>query len=428
MRTIGQALAEILPAFRPRGRTRLPLQAARGLFLAEELLAREDSPPFANSAMDGWAVHSLDLAGARPDAPVVLPARGESRAGGEPPSPLAPRTAMRIFTGAPLPPGADAVVMQEDVEVRGEELRFVEPAPPGRHVRGRGEDLRAGARLLREGSLLGPGELGLLASQGHVQATVWRRPVVAILTTGDELRDPGEPARPGTIVNSNAPALAAAVEEAGGVARVLPNAPDRREAIARAVEEGLAADVLVTVGGVSVGEYDLVREALEAAGVELGLWRVAMKPGKPLTFGRRGDVPVLGLPGNPVSALVGFEVFVRPGLRRMLGDPAPFRPRVLVELAAEHRHSTGRLELARAGLERRDGRLLARLHARQGSGSLPSVVATDAYVLLDADRERFEAGERLPALALEGRAAEPPFGLEEGAAGGHDHGHGHRCD
>lgn len=425
MRTIGQALAEILPAFTPVGRVKLPLLEARGSFLAEDLAARRDLPEFDNSAMDGWAVRAVDLT----RAPLTLAARGESRAGGPPPDPLAAGTTMRIFTGAPLPAGADAVVMQEDVERAGEAVRFREPVPAGRHVRARGEDLRAGQPLLRAGARLGAGEIGLLASQGLTQACVWRRPAVAILTTGDELRDPGDEPRPGTLVNSNAWALAAAVAEAGGEPRVLPAAPDAREAIEAAVREGLRADLLVTVGGVSVGEYDLVRAALEAAGVELGLWKVAMKPGKPLTFGRAGAVPVLGLPGNPVSALVTFEVFARPGIRRMLGDPTPFRARVEVELAEEARHHTGRLELCRASLERRAGRLLARLHARQGSGSLPSVVGADAYVLLDAARERFSAGERLPALLLDqGGQSEVPFDLAEGGGHDHAHGHSHRCE
>ena len=428
MRTIGQALQSILPAFQPRGRARLPLLQARGLHLCEALLARHDAPEFDNSAMDGWAVRAADLAAASPSAPVALPARGESRAGGPSPGPLAVGTAARIFTGAPLPAGADAVVMQEDVERRGDAVLFSAPTSTGRHVRARGSDLSAGAPLLPAGARLGPGELALLASQELASVTVWRRPQVAILTTGDELRDPGDDPRPGTVVNSNALALAAAVAEAGGEPRVLPAAPDRREAIAAAVADGLQSDLLLTVGGVSVGEYDLVREALEAAGVRLELWKVAMKPGKPLAFGRAGAVPVLGLPGNPVSALVTFEVFARPGIRRMLGDPAPYRPRVEVALAEDARHAAGRLELCRARLVRQGGRLLARLHALQGSGSLPSLVGVDAYVLLPADRERFAAGERLPALLLgEPGAAEPPFGEAEGGGPDHAHDHGHAC-
>lgn len=412
--SIAEALERMLAAFAPVGLERVALLEARGRFLAEDLRARWDLPPFDNSAMDGYAVRAAELAGASAETPLTLPVVGESRAGGILPPPLRAGTAMRIFTGAPMPEGADAVVIQEDTMRDGERVQLRAAPEPGAHVRARASDLASGAVMLARGSPIGAGEIALLASQGLSAVTVWRRPVVGLLSTGDELRDVSDPAEPGTVVNSNAYALAALVLDAGAVPRMLPVAPDDVDAIAARLEDASAADVVLSTGGVSVGEYDLVHEALRRIGVEIELWKVRIKPGKPITFGRRGRVPVVGLPGNPVSAVVTFEVFVRPGLRRMLGDPAPHPPTVGVELAAPYRHRPGRVELARASLSRDGERLVARLHRLQGSGSLPSLVGVDALVILPADRERFEPGERLEAIVLRarGRARSPFAGLE----------------
>ncbi|RMG15047.1 MAG: molybdopterin molybdenumtransferase MoeA [Planctomycetota bacterium] len=406
------ALKELVGAFAPLGAERVELSAALGRVLADPVHAREDSPPFDNSAMDGYAVRSAELAGASPETPVRLPLRGESRAGGPPPPPLPPGHAQRIFTGAPLPEGADAVLMQEDSRRPAPDVvEALASVPPGRHVRRRGEDVARGDRLLAAGALVGPGEVGLLAAQRQATVSVHRRPQVALLSTGDELRDLSDPPEPGTIVNSNAYALAAQVRVAGGIPWVLPTAPDEPTAIEAAVREGLRADLLLTLGGVSVGEYDFVRGALAACGVRERFWKVAVKPGKPISFGLAGTTPVVGLPGNPVSAMVTFEVFVRPGLRRLQGDPRPYRPRVEVALASDHRRRAGRLELARARLEAGGHPPRAHLLARQGSGSLPSMVGVDALVLLPPEREEFVAGERLPALLLEGRCDRPPFSV-----------------
>ncbi len=412
MKSIAEALAELLPAFAPLGPVRVGLTGAYGRVLAEEVRVRRDLPPFDNSAMDGYAVRAADCAGAAASAPVRLPVRGESRAGGPLPPPLEPGAATRIFTGAPLPAGADAIVMQEDTERQGEVVAIRLAPAAHQHVRARASDLAAGAAMLASGTRLGAGELGLLASQGYAAVSVARRPRVAIVSTGDELRDVSDPPEPGTIVNSNAYALAAQVVEAGGEPWVLPIAPDRLDAIGARLREGLRADVLITVGGVSVGDYDLVHTALEQAGIARRFWKVAIKPGKPLSFAVHEGVPVIGLPGNPVSAMVTFEVFVRPGLRRMLGDPRPFRGSATVTLAHHHRRSPGRTELARAALEPGEDGLLARLHGLQGSGSLPSMVGIDALVILPAERDRFAAGERLRAIRLDDpRGAErSPFG------------------
>jgi molybdopterin molybdotransferase len=410
MKSIHEALSLMMPAFQPLGVERLPLALALGRHLAADVLAREDSPPFDHSAMDGYAVRAAELAQATRSSPVTLALGGESRAGGPEPAPLAPASTTRIFTGARLPRGADAVVMQEEVEAVGARVAFHRAPPAKEHVRHRASDVAAGAVLLPRGTLLGPGEVGLLASQGFSAVSVHRRPRVAILGTGDELRDLHDPPRPGSIINSNAYALAAQVQQAGGEPVVLPNVGDALAETVRALEGALDCDLVLTCGGVSVGAYDLVKEAFAAVGVTADFWKVDLKPGKPVAFGRRGRTPVVGLPGNPVSAMVTFEVLVRPGLRRLLGDPRPYRRRVEATLAMDHAHEPGRVELARATVVMREGALVATPLTLQGSGSLPSMVGVDALLVLDAARATFTAGERLPAFLLRdetGNSASP---------------------
>lgn len=396
MKSIGAAMREIVQRFEPLGGVRKPLLEGLGSALCEDVIAQRDLPGWDNSAMDGYAVRHAELDPARP-----LRVHGESRAGGAWPEPLPTGCAMRIFTGAPLPEGADTVVIQERATRSGDSVRF-EPLPDaGANVRARGSDLRAGARALERGATLGPGEIALLAALGHHSATVVRPARVAILSTGDELRDIGDDTEPGTLVNSNAYALAAQVRGAGGEPWVLPAAGDRLESIASGLEQALRADVVLSTGGVSVGDYDLVGEALKRAGVDVHFWKVAIKPGKPLLFGMRGHVPVVGLPGNPVSAMVTFEVFVRPALRRVAGHAAPYPALISVALEHDHRHATGRTEFARASLRADErGQAIARLHALQGSGSLPAMAGVDALVVLDADAERFTRGQQLLALPL----------------------------
>ncbi|MDB4974343.1 MAG: Molybdopterin biosynthesis protein MoeA [Myxococcaceae bacterium] len=400
MRSVEDASAEILAAFEPIGEERVALLDGLGRFLSRDVRAQSDLPAFDNSAMDGYALRRAELATASAAAPVVLPVLGESRAGGPPPEPLARGSAMRIFTGAMVPAEADAVVLQEDAVRVGDHVTLREPARAGENIRRRGSDLRHGELALALGSRLGAGSIGLLASQDVGSVTVYRRPRVAILATGDELREIGEPARPGSIVNSNAYALAAQVLEAGAEPWVLPPSKDLLAEAQRAIRAGLAADVLVIVGGVSVGDYDVVRDALVASGVALDFWKIRMKPGKPVAFARYGRIPVLGLPGNPVSAWVTFELFVRPGLRKMLGDPAPERARLTVSLAAALTRNPGRTEFARAKLVHGPAGWVAELAKKQGSGSLPALADVHALVIIPAECEHLAAGAKVEALLL----------------------------
>jgi molybdopterin molybdotransferase len=392
MLSIREALELMVPEFSVLPAEDVPLLAASGRVLAEDVSVRIAQPEFDHSAMDGYALRAADVSAGRP-----LPVSGEVRAGGTP-QPLTAGTAVRIFTGAPLPPGADLVIMQENAERTADRVSFSAVPAAGTHVRKCGSDHAVGSRLFTAGTALGPSEIGLLASQGIALARVHRRPRVAILPTGDELRAIDAPHRPFSIVDSNTYALAAAVQQAGATAWPLPITSDDPAQIAERVGQGLGADVLLTVGGVSVGEYDFVAESLRAAGVSVRFHKVAMKPGKPLRFGKRGETPVIGLPGNPVSALVVFELFVRPGLLRMQGLRDPHPQPIEVVLATPYPHRPGRSEFVRARLRREAGAWVAEPHAKQGSASLASLTAESALVIVPAAHGDVPAGETLQAI------------------------------
>ena len=393
MQSIAEALASMMPAFSPLGEEEVHLLEAVGRFLARNVEARVDLPSFDNSAMDGYAVVASEVTGASRRSPVRLEVRGESRAGGPLPTELAPGTACRIFTGATLPPGSDAIVIQEDTERHGDFVDVLEASEAGKHVRARGSDVRAHDVLLRRGARILPGELGILASQNVEHVHVYERPRVALLSTGDELRQLGDAIEPGSIVNSNVYVLAEMLRGLGVEPIAYPAAPDLLPEIETALREALEADVVITMGGVSVGEYDLVHRAYENVGIEPTFWKVRIKPGKPLTFAVHEGTPVIGIPGNPISAMITFEVLVGPCLRAMLGDATPHPQPVRATLAGAYRRRPGRVEIARAWAAREGSGLVVRLHEQQGSGSLPSFVGVNALVILPADRGAFEAGE-----------------------------------
>ena len=410
MKSIQEALDLMMPAFVPTGIERLSIAEAFGRHLASDIAVRFELPPFTSSSMDGYAAYASDVAGASKTDPKILPLVGESRTGGPTPAPLAKGTITRILTGAVVPEGADAIVIQEDTHAEDARVSIFEAAKIGAWIRPRGSDLALGGRLLARGNKIGAGEIGILAAQGISAVDVHRKPRVAVMSTGDELRDIDDPATPGSIVNSNAYALAAMIRECGCEPVVLPNVPDDLKATVAALRVGLQCDVLLTIGGVSVGDYDFVKSAFDEVGIEAGFWKVRIKPGKPLVFGRSGSVPVVGLPGNPMSAMVTFEALVRPGLRKLLGDPKPFRLRHEVALATDHRHATGRLELARARLSTSSEKMSATPMKLQDSGSLASWVDIDALLLLAEDRATFAAGEMVPAIFVRddtGSAASP---------------------
>jgi molybdopterin molybdotransferase len=388
MLTIDEALTRILAQTPPNGTERVDLHAARGRVLARDVTSVGELPPWPASAMDGYAVRAADLPG-------TLRVLETVAAGAVPTHTVGPGTATRIMTGAPVPDGADAVVMVEDTVTEGEHVVVRTTLRPGQHVRPRGSEVRAGAVVLRAGKVLTPGALGVAAAIGVPSVVVAARPRVAVLSTGDEVVETGFPLGPGQIWSSNTHALCGLVEEAGGVAVNLGNVRDDPAAIAAAFREALAADVVISTGGVSVGDYDHVKGVLEDLGLAMDFWRVAMKPGKPLAFGSLRGTPVFGLPGNPVSCMVNFLQFVRPVLRRMLGDPNPFLPVMDAEMTQPWTRRPGRPELVRVRLEFRDGRVQASLAGGQGSAHLAGMADAHGLALVDADATELSGAIRV---------------------------------
>lgn len=392
-----EARALLLAAVERLPAEHLALERALGRVLVEPIIARHPIPPFSYSAMDGYALATSDLHGA---GPFELAVRGESRTG-RPAEPLVRGAACAISTGAELPAGADAVVAREDAARSGDVVAIRGPVKPGQHIRRAGEDLDAGGVALVPGMRLTPAALGLAASLDVTELSVAARPRVTILCTGDELRTPGSAPKPGKISESVSPSLAALALLANAEVRRLPPVADETNATRRAIADGLAeTDLLVTVGGVSVGEHDHVRPALEAEGVTLDFWKVAIKPGKPLAFGRQagGGARVLGLPGNPASALITFSLFGMPLLRALQGDREPVPKLVPLPLAAPFEHRPGRLEFVRARLEQHDGRLCVAPLANQSSGALTSLAWADALALIPAEIAVFSAGTPVEVL------------------------------
>jgi molybdopterin molybdotransferase len=386
---------------------------ALGRVLAEPVVSGRTLPPADCSAMDGYAVRADDLASASRAAPRRLRVTFEVPAGGRAPRALGPGEAARIFTGAALPPGADSIVMQEDALAEGTEVAFSAPPARGEHVRPAGEDVRAGEPVLAAGMRLGPAQLGVLASLGRSVVRVHRRPRVAILSGGDELVEPDQDASGGRIVASNAYSIAAQCAEAGALATNLGIVRDTREELERGLAAGLGADLLVSSAGVSVGDHDHVRPVLEKLGCRLVFWGVQMKPGFPLTFGRfedgRGPI-VFGLPGNPVSAMVTFELFVRPVLLRLGGHRALARPRLRAVLGETLRKKPGRQHYVRVTLARAGERWVATSTGNQSSGVLRSMALAQGLLVFPAAASELSEGATAEVMVLDAdllAAAEP---------------------
>lgn len=416
MLSVAEARARILEHFQPLGSERVDLEAAARRVLAEDCVAAISLPPFDNSSMDGYAVRVSEVAGAATDRPVQMPVSGDIPAGGGVPPALKPGTVARIMTGAPVPPGADAVVPVEDTDDTRE--RFGAPLPerigirkaptPGANIRPIGQDMRAGQVVAPAGTVLGPASIGVLAALGHSRVTVYRQPLVAIFSTGDELRGVDEALAPGQIRDTNSYSLAAAAAQHGARTLRLPIARDRleqvRERLAQAVEAG--ADLILSSAGVSVGAYDVVKAAVEADGA-LNFWRVRMRPGKPLAFGHVQGVPFFGLPGNPVSALMSFEVFVRPALLKLGGRRTWDKLAVRAELL-EAMPSDGRESYLRVVVERRGAGYVARAAGDQGSAVLSSLVRANGLLILPEGVTDARAGDSFAVWLLDGAEAGLP--------------------
>jgi len=400
---VEEALARILASIDQPTQTEMgSLRDCAGRTLARDLAALRTQPPFAASAMDGYAVRAADLA----TVPAELALIGRSVAGAGFPGAVGPGQAVRIFTGAPVPPGADAIVIQENAEVSEGRVRVSASVERGRFVRPAGLDFREGDRLLRAGERLHAGTLALAAAMGHPALPVRRMPRVAILATGDELVWPGEATGPDQIVASNMFALAAIVDRAGGIAIDLGIARDTLQALQEATDRAEAerADLLVTLGGASVGEHDLVQAAFGRRGMELGFWRVALRPGKPMIHGRLGAMGILGLPGNPVSSMVCAILFVVPAIRALLGDPlAGADPSEPALLGRDLPPNDGRQDYLRASLEPgKDGLPTATPFPEQDSSMLGRLAQSDVLVIRPPLAGASKAGELCRVIRLAG--------------------------
>jgi len=401
MVSVEQALEIVLRETGVLASEEVPLAEALGRVLASDVAADRELPPFDRAAMDGYALRAADTA----SAPAALEVVGELRAGEWPSLTVGPGQAARIMTGAPLPPGATAVQQVEKTRPLDEfRVTILAAVEDGANVAKRGSEVRAGEVVLERGRVIGPAALAVLATAGRARVEVAHRPRVALLVTGDELVEVTASPAPAQIRNSNGPAIAAQARLAGAVVDDLGVAPDRQDAIAEALRRGLAAepDLLVVSGGVSAGDYDLVEPALAELGARFLFTGVAVKPGAPLVFGRVGASLLFGLPGNPVSAQVTFELFVRPALLKLQGARVLARPRVGVELGGALRNRSGRRSHLPARVRFEDGRLVARPLRSQGSGDLVAHARANALLVLPAERSEAAAGERAEALLLGG--------------------------
>jgi molybdopterin molybdotransferase len=384
---IDQAREAVLAAVRPLAPETVPVAEALDRVLAQDVHAVGDVPPFASSAMDGYAVHAVEE---RTDLRIA----GESRAGKPTGQRLAPGEAIRISTGAAVPAGAQAVIRQEDVEDRGEGvIRTLAAVPAGDNIRPAAEVMASGSKMLHRGTLLGPAEVATAISAGTAEVAVGRRPRVKVLSTGDELREPGEPLGPGQIHNSNGPMLAGLAEHAGAIVHgsgALPDDPKATEDGLRAALDG--AEVVIVCGGVSVGPHDHVRPALARLGVRERFWGVSLQPGKPTWFGSLEDRLVFGLPGNPVSAAVTFALFVAPALAALQGSAATTVKPAQAPLGVAVRQNRARTQALRVRLEQQDGRLVAVPNGPQGSHVITSLVGADALALIPAGKAILDPG------------------------------------
>ena len=374
--------------------------------LAEPLFARRNVPPQDNSAMDGFALTALATENASDSTPASIPVVRTIRAGDLAGSPISEGEAVRIMTGAPVPGGVDTVVMVEDTYVEAENLFLTKPVQKGANIRRAGEDIRDQEEVLPASRPLRPADLGLIASQGIAQLKVYRRPEVAILATGDEVVSLGEVPHEAQIYSSNSHALSALVTECGAIPRQLGIARDDPDHLAAMIEEGLQSDVLVTTGGISMGDYDYLKDVFSKIGVEILFWKVAQKPGKPMTFGIRRGKPVFALPGNPVSATLSFELYVRPALRKMMGHARLFRPTVRAVLEQDIKKKPGRRNFIRGIVERKeDGILYAHTTGEQGSGILRSMSDANGIIVLSEDAEGAKAGEKVEVYLIDSEEA-----------------------
>lgn len=402
---VDEALAIVLEHTTPLGTQRVPITETLSYVLAENITSQREHPPWNNSAMDGYAVQWQDIKNATPDQPIELKVIGEVQAGGMATSPVNGGEAMQVMTGAPVPAGADSVVRVEDTEQTGDSVYIMKPCKQGGNIRLKGEDVQLGSQVIAANTRVRPAEIGMLATAGHVWASVHQTPKVTILATGDELAEPGDILSPEKIINSNTFSIAAQVTEAGGQPVILKTAKDTKADLEAKVRQTLKADIAIIVGGVSVGKYDFVKDVLQDLGCEMKFWRVKMRPGHPVAFGvltnGQDKTLLFGLPGNPVSCMVAFYQFTLPAIRKMMGLTHDLGlPQVEAVMEQTITNRPGRRHFARAITTYRDGEYHVRLTDAQGSGILTSMAQANSFAILLEDRDHFETGERIKVQLL----------------------------
>ena len=402
MLAVEEAVARFLERFHPLAPECVPVLEALGRVLAEDVVAEMDIPPLANSAMDGYAVRCADTSDAQPETPRRLRVVADLAAGYVLDQPLQPVTAVRIMTGAPTPPGAQAVVPFEETQREGDDVLVFRRYPHYMNIRPAGEDVRAGQVVLARGTVIQPPAIGMLAALGRTQVAVHRRPRVALLSTGDEVIEPDAPWQPGQIRDANSYSNAAQVIRCGGIPIRLGIARDTVNELTARIRAGLdqKVDLFLTSGGVSVGDFDVVKSVLAAEG-EMAFWRVRMKPGKPLACGTIQGTPLLGLPGNPVSAMVSFELFARPAILTMLGKTNFARPVIDAVLVDKIHRKDDRRHYLRVTLEQGHDAIYAHLTGDQGSGILLSLVKADGLAIIPEDVDHLPAGSPIKVMILD---------------------------
>ena len=404
MISVEDALKLILSTTPILGMEKVDIITALGRVIGEDIYSPSDIPPFDNSAMDGYAVKSEDTKGASIDHPAVLMVIEDLPAGYVAKGKIKKGEAIRIMTGAPLPQGADSVVMVEETEASGDKVKIFNEAGINQHIRKAGEDVKKGELVIPQGTVLRPAAIGMLASLKRSFVSVYQRPLVSILCTGDELVDVDGELKAGQIVSSNSYTLASQVNECGGIPLLLGIARDRKDELEQKFREGLRADVIISSAGVSVGDYDLVKGVLQDLGMEMKFWKVAMRPGQPLAFGTIGGKPTFGLPGNPVSSMVSFEQFVRPYLLKMQGHKKIFRPVIEAIWQEEFTKKTERKYLVRCIVSKKEGTYIASSTGEQGSGILKSMVLANGLAIFPEEKEVIRAGEKVKVQLLDREA------------------------
>jgi molybdopterin molybdotransferase len=402
MITVDEALKTILAKIPFKGLEKIPISQALGRVLMEDIIAKRSNPPMDNSAMDGYALISTDILSATPENPVRLNMIDEVAAGYVAEKTLEKGQAIRIMTGAPIPIGADSVIMQEDTEKDGDHILVKDKTEVEENIRLAGEDVKEGETVIRKGVTITPAHIGMMAVAGKASIFVSQRPLVGILSTGDELVDLDETPTGPCIYNSNGYMLEAQIRSAGGIPCYMGIATDDENDLMEKFESALKCDMVVSSGGVSVGDYDLVKASLKKMGQDMLFWKVSMKPGKPLAFGKINDKPIFGLPGNPVSSYVSFEQFARPAIKKMMGAADLKRKTVQARLTKSIKKKAGRLHFLTSIVSWEDGEPTVTPAQEQGSGILKSTVYANGLLIFPLEESEIAAGETVTVQLLDG--------------------------